>query len=388
MPLKTGSGAVVPPFLVMDVIAKANALSAGLKSSDPRVIRLEVGQPGTGAPAGVREAVARAMQAPDPLGYTEAFGRADLRARIAAHYADWYGLDMPALRIAVTMGASAGFPLAFLAAFIPGDRIALATPCYPPYVNIMLALGLVPVFLPAGVEDAYQPSIAMLEALDPPPDGVLIASPANPTGSMLAPETLAALARYCHAHQIRLISDEIYHGLTYGKTAVTAASFSPSAIVINSFSKYFSMTGWRVGWMLLPEDLCRVTECLAQNFFISAPHVSQIAATAAFDCHDELQANRRRYEASRGVLLEALPRAGFTSLSPADGAFYIYADISHRHQDSTEFCDRLLQQAHIAATPGHDFDTKRGGNFVRFSYCAAAADIADAADRLCRMKFP
>ncbi len=384
MPLKTGSGGRVPPFLVMDVIAQANALTARLKASGPKVIRLEVGQPGTGAPAGVREAVARAMQGSDPLGYTEAFGRAELRARIAAHYADWYGLGLPLSRIAVTTGASAGFPLAFLAAFDPGDRIALATPCYPPYVNIMLALGLVPVLLPAGVTTGYQPTIAMLEALDPAPDGVLVASPANPTGSMLAPEALAALAQYCHAHEIRLISDEIYHGLTYGKPAASAASFSPSAIVINSFSKYFSMTGWRVGWMILPEDLRRVTECLAQNFFISAPHVSQLAAAAAFDCHDELQANRRRYETSRQVLLDGLTQAGFTNLSPADGAFYSYADISHRGQDSTAFCANLLRRAHIAATPGHDFDTARGGGFVRFSYCAAAADIAEAVQRLRR----
>jgi aspartate/methionine/tyrosine aminotransferase len=383
MALKIGSGGAVPPFLVMDVIARANAMAARLRPADPRVIRMEVGQPGTGAPAGVRAAVARAMTEADPLGYTEAFGRANLRARIAAHYQDWYRLDVPAARIAVTMGASAGFPLAFLSAFTPGDRIALATPCYPPYVNIMVALGLKPVLLEATAETGFQPTVAMLEALDPAPDGLLVASPANPTGSMLAPEALADLARYCHAHGIRLISDEIYHGLTYGKPAATAAAFSPSAIVINSFSKYFSMTGWRIGWMVLPEDLCRAAECIAQNFFISAPHVSQVAATAAFDCHEELQANRRRYQASRQVLLEALPRAGFTRLSAADGAFYIYADISHRGQDSSDFCNDLLARAHIAATPGHDFDTARGGGFVRFSYCATEADIAEAARRLC-----
>ena len=382
MVLKTGIGGAVPPFLVMDVIARANAMVAKLRPTDPRVIRMEVGQPGTGAPEGVRAAVARAMREPDPLGYTEAFGRTRLRARIAAHYLDWYQVDVPVSRIAVTMGASAGFPLAFLSAFHPGDRIALAAPCYPPYVNIMTALGLVPVMLPAGAATGFQPDVSMIEALDPAPDGLLIASPANPTGSMLVPAALEALARYCHAHGIRLISDEIYHGLTYGKPAVTAASFSPSAIVINSFSKYFSMTGWRVGWMILPEDLARTAECLAQNFFISAPHVSQIAATAAFDCHEELQGNRQRYEASRQVLLETLPRAGFTRLSPADGAFYIYADISHLGQDSSQFCASLLERAHIAATPGHDFDTQQGGDFVRFSYCATRADIAEAADRL------
>ncbi|MGC9269451.1 pyridoxal phosphate-dependent aminotransferase [Acidiphilium sp.] len=382
MVLKTGSGALVPPFLVMDVIAAANAIAASPAASHRRVIRMEVGQPGEGAPAGVRHAVAAAMATTNPLGYTESLGRADLRARIAQHYSEWYGLALPAARIAVTAGASAGFPLAFLAAFEPGDRIALATPCYPPYLNIMTALGIQPLLLPATAETGFQPTTAMLAALDPPPDGLLIASPANPTGSMLSPDDLAALARYCHANGIRLISDEIYHGLTYGKPAVTAAAFSPSAIVINSFSKYFAMTGWRIGWMVLPEDLIRPVECLAQNFFICAPHISQIAALAAFDCHAELQSRRAGYASSRALLLETLPNAGFPHLSPADGAFYLYADISTTNQNSTDLCRSLLNDHHIAATPGYDFDTSRGGNFVRFSYCAAEADIREAVARL------
>jgi aspartate/methionine/tyrosine aminotransferase len=382
MVLKTGAGGLVPPFLVMDVIAAANSLAATPAAIDRRVIRMEVGQPGEGAPAGVRQAVAAAMNGTSPLGYTEALGRADLRAAIGAHYADWYNLAVPHGRIAVTAGASAGFPLAFLAAFEPGDRIALAAPCYPPYLNIMTALGMRPVLLPASAETGFQPTIAMLEAMDPPPDGLLIASPANPTGSMLAPDDLAALARYCHAQGIRLISDEIYHGLTYGKPAMTAAAFSPSAIIINSFSKYFSMTGWRIGWMVLPDDLIRPVECLAQNFFICAPHISQTAALAAFDCHTELQARHAGYARSRALLLETLPRAGFTSLSPADGAFYLYADISHTGQDSADFCRALLHQQHIATTPGHDFDPANGRNFVRFSYCTGEADIAEAAARL------
>lgn len=386
MALKIGAGGRVPPFLVMDVIAAANALAASPAALDRRVIRMEVGQPALGAPAGVRRAVAAAMGAPrghaNSLGYTEALGNPALRARIAGHYRDWYGLEVPVARIAVTAGASGGFPLAFLAAFDPGDRIALATPCYPPYLNIMTALGLVPVLLPATAETGFQPTVAMLEALDPPPDGLLIASPANPTGSMLAPDDLAALARFCHGRGIRLISDEIYHGLTYGKDAASAASFSPSAIVINSFSKYFSMTGWRIGWMVLPDDLMRPVECLAQNFFICAPHISQVAALAAFDCHPELQARRDDYARSRALLLDGLPKAGFVRLSPADGAFYMYVDISHTGQDSAAFCRALLHERHIAATPGHDFDPAGGGDFVRFSYCAAESDIAEAVARM------
>lgn len=384
MALKAGVGARVPPFLVMDVIAAANALAASPAAADRRVIRMEVGQPAEGAPGLVREAVARSLASGVPLGYTEARGREDLRARIVTHYADWYGLAVDAGRIAITAGASAGFPLAFLAAFEPGDTIALTIPCYPPYLNIMTALGLRPQLLPATAANGFQPTVAMLEALDPPPDGLLIASPANPTGSMLAPDDLAALARYCHNAGIRLISDEIYHGLTFGKPAATAASYSPSAIVINSFSKYFSMTGWRIGWMVLPEDLIRPVECLAQNFFICAPHISQIGALAAFDCHDELQARRERFSRSREILLEALPRAGIDRISPADGAFYIYADIGARGWNSTAYCRHLLYDHHVAATPGHDFDPAHGEDFVRFSYCASEADIAEAVARICR----
>lgn len=382
MVLKVGVGGRTPPFLVMDVIAAANALAASPAGTARRVIRMEVGQPAEGAPTVVREAVARVLSTGAPLGYTEAMGSRDLRARIAAHYGDWYHLTVPEQRIAITAGASAGFPLAFLAAFEPGDTIALTTPCYPPYLNIMTALGLKPHLLPATAASGFQPTIAMLEALDPPPDGLLVASPANPTGSMIAPADLAALAGYCDRQGIRLISDEIYHGLTFGKPAATAAALSPSAIVINSFSKYFSMTGWRIGWMVLPEDLIRPVECLAQNFFICAPHISQVGALAAFDGHGELQERRARFARSRALLLDALPRAGLTRFSPADGAFYLYADIAMTGQDSAAFCRDLLYRQHIAATPGYDFDRTRGGNFVRFSYCAGEADIAEAVTRL------
>ena len=382
--LKIGKGAFAPPFIVMDVITAANARQAALPVGAPHVIRMEVGQPGTGAPAGAAEAAARALRDGAPMGYTEAFGRASLRQRIADHNRAWYGLDMPPARIAVTVGASGAFPLAFLAAFDPGDRVAMATPFYPPYVNILTALGMVPVLMEAGPETRFQPTVDMLEKLDPPPQGVIVASPCNPAGTMLRPDELAVIARWCHVHGVRLISDEIYHGLNYDYAIATAAAFSPSAIVVNSFSKYFSMTGWRIGWLALPEDLVRPVECLAQNFFISAPHISQVTAEAAFDCQDELRENIARYRRSRDHLLAALPAAGFPRLSPAEGAFYLYADVSARTSDSSAFCARMLAETGVASTPGLDFDRARGNRFVRFSYCGPEGDMREAAGRLAK----
>ena len=382
MALKIGRGAAAPPFMVMDVIAAANARQAALPADAPHVIRMEVGQPSTGAPAGAVAAAEAALRSGDPLGYTEAFGRLSLRMRIATHIRSWYGLDVPVSRIAVTVGASGAFPLAFLAAFDPGDRIALAAPFYPPYVNILTALGMVPVILESGPETRFQPSVTMLERLDPRPDGLMVASPCNPAGTMLHPDELAALARWCDGNGVRLISDEIYHGLNYDSPISTAAAFSPSAIVVNSFSKYFSMTGWRIGWMVLPEDLIRPVECLTQNFFISAPYISQVAAEAAFDCDTELQENIARYRRSRAHLLTALPEAGFTKLSPAEGAFYLFADIAERSNDSIAFCARMLREAGIAVSPGVDFDRGRGSHYVRFSYCGPEDDMRAAAERL------
>jgi aspartate/methionine/tyrosine aminotransferase len=380
--IKVGRGAEAPPFLVMDVIAAANARAAALPPGAPKVIRMEVGQPGTGAPQGAVDAAAAALRGGGSLGYTEALGRPSLRARIARHYADWYGLDVPASRIAVTMGASGAFPLAFLAAFNPGDRVALAAPFYPPYVNILTSLGLQPVVVETGAETRYQPTIAALERLGRLPDGLIVASPCNPAGTMLAPDELQALAAWCDANGVRLISDEIYHGLHYSRPIATAAACSPHAIVINSFSKYFSMTGWRVGWMVLPEALVRPVECLAQNMFISAAHISQIAAEAAFDCAAELDGNVARYRHSRDRLLTALPEAGFPDVAAADGAFYIYADIAARTNDSVGFCARMLKDAGIAASAGVDFDRARGHRTMRFSYCGPEADMAEAAERL------
>jgi aspartate/methionine/tyrosine aminotransferase len=380
--LKVGRGAAARPFLVMDVIAAANARQAALPPGAGNVIRMEVGQPGTGAPRGALDAAAAALRGGDPLGYTEAFGRASLRARIAAHYQDWYGLAVPPSRIAVTVGASGAFPLAFLAAFDPGDRVALAAPYYPPYVNILTALGIVPVIMPTGAASRFQPTVAMLERLDPPPDGLIVANPCNPAGTMLHPDELAAIAAWCARVGVRLISDEIYHGLHYTAPLATAAALNEGAVVVNSFSKYFSMTGWRIGWLVLPEDLVRPVECLAQNLFISAPHIAQIAAEAAFDCHAELQANIARYRRSRDHLVATLPQAGFAHLSPAEGAFYLYADITNRSNDSVAFCARMLAEAGVAATPGVDFDPARGAGFVRFSYCGPEADMREAAARL------
>jgi aspartate/methionine/tyrosine aminotransferase len=387
--LKVGQGALAPPFLVMDVIAAANARAATLPPGafdDPHgVIRMEVGQPGTGAPAGAVAAAMRALQAGQPLGYTEAFGNPSLRARIARHYRERHGLEVPPERIAVTVGASGAFPLTFLAAFDRGDRVAMAAPFYPPYANILTALGMAPVLLECGPATRFQPTVAMLDALDPRPDGLVVASPCNPAGTMLAPEELAAIARWCDANGVRLVSDEIYHGLSWGTVAESsAAAFSASAIVVNSFSKYWCMTGWRIGWLLLPEDLVRPVECLAQNLFISAPHVAQVAAEAAMDCVEELEAKKSAYARARAALLDGLPRAGLDRIAAADGAFYLWCDVAHLTNDSLDFCARMLQGAGIAATPGVDFDRTRGARFLRFSYCGEEAAMTAAPGRLAR----
>lgn len=392
--MKVGQAGNAPPFLVMDVIAAANARAAALPRGAPGIIRMEVGQPGTGAPRGAAEAAIRALQAGSPMGYTEAFGLRSLRARIARHYGERYGAPVDAARIAVTVGASGAFPLAFLAAFDPGDRVAMAAPFYPPYANILTALGMQPALLPCDASTRFQPTTAMLERMDPRPQGLIVASPCNPGGTMLAPDELAAIARWCHANDVRLVSDEIYHGLTWGAPGateapgrwpvVTAATLSPSAIVINSFSKYWSMTGWRIGWAVLPEDLIRPVDTLSQNMVISAPHVAQVAAEAAMDCDEELEGNVARYRRSREMLIRELPKAGFDRIAAADGAFYLWCDVGHLTNDSVGFCQRMLTEAGIAATPGVDFDRERGHRFLRFSYCGPEADMAEAADRLIR----
>lgn len=378
MALKQSKRGSIPPFIVMDVMRAANARE--IARGD--VIHLEVGQPSTPAPTGVLAAAERALRA-DKLGYTDAFGISSLRQSIARHYRDWYGADVSAERIAVTTGSSGAFLLAFTAAFDAGDRVAIVEPGYPCYKNILRALDIETVALPGSAATRFQPTVDLLEKHGGRLDGLIVASPSNPTGTMLAPGELAELARYCRARGIRLISDEIYHGIVYGGIAQsTAAALDAGAIVINSFSKYFSMTGWRLGWMIVPEDLLRPVECLAQNFFISPPALSQHAALGAFECHDELEGNVARYARNRAHLLAHLPKAGFDRLAPSDGAFYIYAEIGHLTNDSQDFCRRMLDETGIATTPGVDFDRGRGSTTLRISFAGSEADMETATRRL------
>jgi aspartate/methionine/tyrosine aminotransferase len=318
------------------------------------------------------------------LGYTEALGLPDLRARIAQHYRDSYGVAVDPARVVVTTGSSGAFLLAFLAAFDAGDRVALAEPGYAAYRNILGAVDIAPVALPSAAADGFQPTPALLAAAQgkAPLAGLIVASPANPTGSMMSPEALADVAAWCRANQVRLVSDEIYHGISYGTRAETALAVDPEAIVINSFSKYFSMTGWRLGWMIVPPDLTRAIECLAQNLFISPPTLAQVAAVAAFGAHDELQGNVARYGRNRRVLMDGLAAAGLGPLAPADGAFYLYAAIGAVAASSTAFCAAMLAETGIAATPGVDFDEARGERFVRFCFAGSDAEMHDASRRL------
>jgi len=384
---KVSKRSAVDPFIVMDVMRAAGDYARRAAAENlPDVVHLEVGQPSTPAPRTARAAAAAALEA-GPLGYTDALGNIELRQRIARHYRGFYACDLDAERIAATTGSSGGFLLSFLAAFDPGDRVALASPGYPCYRHILSLLGIEPVLIETQPETKFQPTPALLDALEKKIDGLILASPSNPVGAMVSPPELEALAKWCDAHGVRLISDEIYHGITYGMQAATAAQFSDHAIVVNSFSKYFSMTGWRLGWLGLPPDLVRPVERLAQNLFISPPAVSQAAGIAAFDATEELDANVQRYAANRALLLEELPKAGFTKLTIHDGAFYIYADVGAftpggSEGDSLDFSKRMLAETGIAATPGLDFDPARGAHFMRFSFAGATADMAEAARRL------
>ncbi len=383
MALKVSRRGAVPPFIVMDVLRAANERAQ--EGAD--IVHLEVGQPGTPAPRGVIEAAKAALEG-DRLGYTEALGLPPLRQRIADHYQTMYGVEIAPERVVVTTGSSGGFVLAFLAAFDVGDRVALADPSYPAYRNILLALGVEPVCLPSGPETRFQPTVELLEAAGGKLDGLIVASPSNPSGTMLGEDELSALVDYCRARDIRLISDEIYHGVTYTMPSTTALRFTDQAVVINSFSKYFSMTGWRIGWMVLPDDLDRSVECLKQNLFISAPTLSQHAAAAAFDCTEELDDNVAAYAANRALLLEELPKVGFERLAPADGAFYIYADVSNLTNDSEAFCRRMLMEAGVATAPGNDFDTGRGRGYLRISFAGPMEDMEKAISRLADWKIP
>jgi aspartate/methionine/tyrosine aminotransferase len=360
----------------MDVLRAANERQA----AGAEIIHLEVGQPGSSAPEPVLEAARHAL-ASEPIGYTDALGIAPLREVIAAHYQAQYGVAVDPAEVVVTTGSSAAFLLAFLAAFEPGDRVGLAIPGYPAYRNILSALGIEPVHIAVGENAHYQPTPELLDDLGSL-DGLVVASPANPTGTMISAAELARLTAYCRDRGIRLVSDEIYHGITYEAAAATARAYGRDAVIVNSFSKYYSMTGWRLGWMLVPPDLARSVECLAQNFYISPPALSQFAALPVFGCRIELDGHVARYRANRDLLIRTLGAAGLTRLATAEGAFYLYVDISSLTRDSEEFCGRLLAETGVAITPGLDFDPIDGGGWVRFSFAGSAESVAKAARRL------
>lgn len=366
----------VDPFIVMDVMEAARAAEAAGR----HIIHMEVGQPGTPAPAAARAALARAMAA-DPLGYTVALGLPALRAGIARLYGEWYGVEIDPARVVVTAGSSGAFLLAFSALFDAGDRVGVTEPGYPSYRQILKAMSLAAVGVPTAAQNRYQPVPA-----DIPRGlaGMIVASPGNPSGTMLGREALAGLIATCAERGTAFISDEIYHGIQYEAPAVSALEISDDLYVINSFSKYFSMTGWRVGWMVVPEAHVRKVERLAQNMFICPPHASQVAALAALDCREELDANRAVYAENRRLMLEGLPAAGFTRIAPPDGAFYVYADVSEMTQDSRALAAEILDKAGVAVTPGLDFDPVRGARTLRFSYARATADIAEGLERLRR----
>jgi aspartate/methionine/tyrosine aminotransferase len=362
---------------VLQVLAAANARDA----THGDVLHLELGEPSGGPPALALEA-ARAALDGSALGYSEALGLRPLREAISAHIENRYGVSVDARRVAVTMGASGGFILAFLAAFDTGSRVALADPGYPAYRNILQALDIEVVPIPATAENHFQPTTAELDALPGRIDGLIVASPANPTGSILGSEQLRAIADWCRRRGVRLISDEIYHGISYGTRPVTALTTSADAVIVNSFSKYWCLTGWRTGWLVLPEDLVEPVERLAQNLFIAPSAIGQHAALGALQAHDELDRRVEGYACNRRVLLDALPGIGLDQLVPPDGAFYLYADISRFGLDAITFCARLLEDTGVAITPGNDFDPVRGHNFVRLSFAGSATMIDQAIDRL------
>jgi aspartate/methionine/tyrosine aminotransferase len=360
----------------MDMLRAASAREAAGHS----VVHLEIGQPGTPAPQAVLYAALAAL-ATDRLGYTDSLGIAALREAIARHYGEQYGVAVEPAEVVVTTGSSAAFNLIFIAAFEPGDRVAVATPGYPAYRNILSALGLEPVLIEVGPSTNYQPNPELLVQAGEIA-GLVVTSPANPTGTMIPAPELARLTEWCRERDVRLISDEIYHGITYGTAGQTARAYGNEIIVINSFSKYYSMTGWRLGWVLAPHDLARSVECLAQNFYVSPPTLSQLAALAAFGCRTELDLHVARYRTNRDILIAMLNEVGLTRFAPAEGAFYLYVDVSSLTRDSREFCRRMLDEAGVAMTPGRDFDPLHGDDWVRISFAGPTADIAEAARRL------
>ena len=367
----------VEPFHAMDILAEANRL----KALGAPVISMAVGQPSDPAPADVRQAAAAALKA-GRIGYTDALGLADLRKAIAGHYADHYGIDIAPSRIAVTTGSSAAFNLAFLAMFDPGDRVAIAAPGYPAYRNIMAALGVEIVEIELdGAAYLHAEHLKKAHAAKPL-KGVLFASPANPTGAVVPSEELALLVNTADALGIAVISDEIYHRLAYAAPDATALAHGADVTVINSFSKYYCMTGWRIGWMVLPEKLVRPVERIAQSLYISAPELSQIAAIEAFKATQELEAVKARYAWNRDLLMKRLPELGFALAAPMDGAFYAFCDVTRHTNDSMAFAQKMLAEAHVAATPGRDFDPLQGHRYMRFSYAGSHDDMIEAMARI------
>ena len=373
--------AAVPPFHAMAMSRAASEREA----AGNEVLHLEVGQPSTPAPAGARQAAIASLERGEALGYTNAAGLMSLRLRIARHYDDWYGIDVSPNELIAVAGASAGFTLAFAAAFDAGDRVGVIEPGYPCYRNTLLALGIEPVPIAVAQRTRWAPTADALDRAGRL-DGLIVASPSNPTGTVLSTASLREIVGWCTANSVQLISDEIYHGIVFDGRADSVRSFDAEAIIINSFSKYFSMTGWRLGWMVVPAHLTDAIERLQQNLYICAPHISQVAGIAAFDCTQELDANVARYRANRTVLLGGLATAGLTDVASADGAFYVYADVGHMTQrfggDSMRLCTRWLNELGVACTPGLDFDLARGQHTVRFSYAGHAADLMQACERI------
>jgi aspartate/methionine/tyrosine aminotransferase len=371
----------IPPFYVMDVWLAA----AERQRTHGDLVNLSAGQPSAGAPTPVREAAAAALSR-NQLGYTVALGIPELRAAIAGSYQDRHGLVVDPDEVVVTTGSSGGFLLAFLACFDVGDRVAIASPGYPCYRNILSALGCEVVEIPCGPQTRFQPTAQMLAELDPPVRGVIVASPANPTGTVIPPGELAAIASWCAESGVRLISDEVYHGLVYEGAPATSCAWETSrdAVVVNSFSKYFAMTGWRLGWLLVPQELQRAVDCLTGNFTICPPSLAQVAAVAAFapESIAEADALLHHYTANRALLLDGLRDIGIDRLAPTDGAFYVYADVSDYTADSLSFCSKLLADTGVAIAPGIDFDTVRGGSFVRLSFAGPTSDIDEAVRRI------
>ncbi|SLN44523.1 Aspartate aminotransferase [Aquimixticola soesokkakensis] len=372
--MKISTRSQVDPFIVMDVMEAARAAEAAGRS----IIHMEVGQPASPAPKAARAALRQAMDA-GALGYTVALGLPELRQAIAGLYRDWYGVALDPARVVVTTGSSSAFLLAFTALFEAGATVGLGEPGYPSYRQILKGLSCAPVGIPCALENRLQPVPADVPC---DLDGLIVASPGNPSGTMLGHAALKALVDHCAAHDIAFISDEIYHGIHYGARAVSALEISDDVYVINSFSKFFSMTGWRVGWMVVPPDHVRTIERLAQNFFICPPHASQIAALGALTAQDDCAALVETYARNRALMLEGLPRAGFTQIAPPDGAFYIYADVSELTDDSLGFAREILDGAGVAVTPGLDFDPARGANTLRFSYARSTDDIREGLARL------